>query len=79
MSACVSNQRASPHDGSLYQYCWLTTWAHLLLLPSCRLPFDARSMNELKNKVILARFPPVTPGAPYSPALVNICHALLNR
>lgn len=36
-------------------------------------------MNELKNKVILARFPPVTPGAPYSPALVNICHALLNR
>jgi hypothetical protein len=36
-------------------------------------------MNELKNKVILAKFPPVTPGAPYSPALVNICHALLNR
>ena len=50
-----------------------------LCLPLLRLPFDARSMNELKNKVILAKFSPLNAGQPYSPSLVNICHALLNR
>jgi serine/threonine protein kinase len=27
-----------------------------------RLPFDARSLNELKNKIILGAFAPLTPG-----------------
>lgn len=56
-------------------------------LPACpfrvlymtRLPFEARSLNELKNKIIMGTFAPLKPGAPYSAALVAVCHALLNK
>lgn len=48
-------------------------------LPSHRLPFDARSLNELKNKIIMGSFVPLTPNAPYSAGLVAVCHALLSK
>lgn len=44
-----------------------------------RLPFDARSLNELKNKIIMGSFLPLTPNAPYSAGLVAVCHALLSK
>ncbi|WIA15752.1 hypothetical protein OEZ85_002367 [Tetradesmus obliquus] len=44
-----------------------------------RLPFEARSLNELKNKIILGSFAPLRPGQPYSAGLVAVCHALLNK
>jgi hypothetical protein len=44
-----------------------------------RLPFDARSLNELKNKIIMGSFVPLTPNAPYSAGLVAVCHALLSK
>lgn len=47
--------------------------------PPCRLPFEARSLNELKNKIILGSFAPLRPGQPYSAGLVAVCHALLNK
>jgi serine/threonine protein kinase len=44
-----------------------------------RLPFEARSLNELKNKIILGSFAPLKPGQPYSAGLVAVVHALLNK
>ena len=44
-----------------------------------RLPFDARSLPELKHRVIMGSFVPLTPGSPYSPALVGLVHALLSK
>lgn len=44
-----------------------------------RLPFDARSLNELKNKIIMGSFAPLTPNAPYSAGLVAVCHALMSK
>jgi serine/threonine protein kinase len=44
-----------------------------------RLPFEARSLNELKNKIILGSFAPLKPGQPYSAGLVAVAHALLNK
>eukprot|EP00877_Chromochloris_zofingiensis_P014370 jgi/Chrzof1/9187/Cz03g39050.t1 len=43
-----------------------------------KLPFDARSINELKNKVIMGAFQALAPGT-YSSGLVSLCHALLSR
>eukprot|EP00775_Hariotina_reticulata_P014593 gene14593-14724_t len=44
-----------------------------------RLPFDGRSLNELKNRIIMGSFQPLVTGAPYSAALVTVCHALLSK
>lgn len=49
------------------------------LLSARRLPFDARSLNELKNKIIMGSFVPLAPGAPYSAGLVAVVHALLSK
>ncbi|GBF91611.1 hypothetical protein Rsub_04351 [Raphidocelis subcapitata] len=47
-------------------------------LMSYRVPFDGRSINELKVKIIGGRFPPLAPGT-YSAPLVGLAHALLSR
>jgi hypothetical protein len=60
---------------SFLLFCFLL--GNLLLL--FRLPFDARSLNELKNKIIMGSFVPLTPNAPYSAGLVAVCHALLSK
>lgn len=46
---------------------------------AARLPFDGRSLSELKHKIILGSFAPLVPGAPYSGALVALVHALLSK
>ena len=42
----------------------------------CRVPFEARSMAELRTKVMAGRFKPITPGK-YSADLINLMGQLL--
>lgn len=45
-------------------------------LGACRVPFEARSMAELRTKVMAGRFKPITPGK-YSADLINLMGQLL--
>lgn len=47
-------------------------------MQTCRLPFDGRSLSDLKAKVVAGRFAPIPPGS-YSQELTSICHTLLTR
>ena len=42
----------------------------------CRVPFEARSMAELRTKVMAGRYKPITPGK-YSADLINLMGQLL--
>ena len=45
-------------------------------MAKCRVPFEARSMAELRTKVMAGRFKPITPGK-YSADLINLMGQLL--
>ena len=46
------------------------------IVRGCRVPFEARSMAELRTKVMAGRFKPITPGK-YSADLINLMGQLL--
>lgn len=47
-----------------------------MLVGGCRVPFEARSMAELRTKVMAGRFKPISPGK-YSADLINLMGQLL--
>lgn len=65
--------------GKSYSYsCDLWSLGCLLYeLMTYKVPFEAKTMNELRAKVLAGRVPAVTPGK-YSNELVSLMQALLN-